>query len=211
MVYIVVFGDSITWGAWDPEGGWVARLLRWLEERDQREHIIYNCGVSGDGTPELLQRFEVEARARFLEPTADGSPKMLIIAIGDNDSGWFRDEGRHVTPPEQFRANVQRLIEMARRQTSKVVFIGTTPVDDAKTDPLPWAANRVHKNEYTVKYDKIAKDVCDKNGIPFVEIYNTWLKADYRNLLEDGVHPNAAGHQRLFEAVRDALLKNKLL
>lgn len=189
----------------------MARLRHWLEERDPCEHIVYNCGVSGDGTTEVLERFEVEAKARFLEPTADGSPKTLIIAIGDNDSGWFRDEGRHVTPPEQFRANIKRLIEMARRQTNKVMFVGTTPVDDAKTNPLPWAPNRVHKNEYTAKYDRIAKEVCDKNSIPFVEIFSTWLKADYRNLLEDGVHPNAAGHLRLFEAVRDALVRNKLL
>jgi len=28
MVNILVFGDSITYGAWDEEGGWVQRLRK---------------------------------------------------------------------------------------------------------------------------------------------------------------------------------------
>jgi len=186
-------------------------LRRWLEERDPREHIVYNCGVSGDGTTELLERFEVEAKARFLEPTADGSPNMLIIAIGGNDAGWFRDKGRHFTPPEQFRQNIQRLTEGARRFTDRVVIVGLTPADDAKTNPLPWAPNMVQKNEWTGKYDQVVKELCTKNRVPFVEVFGNWIKGDYRGLLEDGVHPNAAGHEKIFEAVRDFLVNNKLL
>lgn len=29
---ILIFGDSITYGAWDSEGGWADRLKRWAHQ-----------------------------------------------------------------------------------------------------------------------------------------------------------------------------------
>jgi lysophospholipase L1-like esterase len=52
---ICVFGDSITWGAYDPErGGWVNRLRNDLEKKEIES---YNLGISGDTTADLLKRF----------------------------------------------------------------------------------------------------------------------------------------------------------
>jgi len=55
---ICVFGASIAWGAWDPDGGgWVTRLRRYFEINDY-DIEVYNLGVSGNTTKDLLKRFK---------------------------------------------------------------------------------------------------------------------------------------------------------
>jgi len=68
--HILVFGTSTTYGAWDSEGGWVARLRKFLDEKTissnyKSEGLIYNLGVSGDKTEDVLKRFEPETKARL--------------------------------------------------------------------------------------------------------------------------------------------------
>ena len=68
MATICVFGDSIAWGAVDPEnGGWVNCLRNYFESKSLRvdqDTDVYNLGISGDNTNDLLARFDVEVRAR---------------------------------------------------------------------------------------------------------------------------------------------------
>ena len=75
---ICIWGDSIVYGGGDvEEGGWVNRLALYLR-REDRDHRVYNLGISGEITTETLVRFEVEAAARDLE--------QVVFAIGINDT-----------------------------------------------------------------------------------------------------------------------------
>lgn len=52
---ILFFGDSITWGAWDEEGGWVARIKKYIDLKIISTHFNYyndlhNVGIFGDST-----------------------------------------------------------------------------------------------------------------------------------------------------------------
>lgn len=49
------------------------------------------------------------------------------------------------------------------------------------------------------------RGVCEKNSIPYCDIFSVLKNED----LEDGLHPNAAGHEKLFAVIRDFLEKNK--
>jgi hypothetical protein len=61
---IVIFGDSISWGAWDMEkGGWVNRLWFFAAERKENYVQIYNQSIDGGTTETILARFESEAGA----------------------------------------------------------------------------------------------------------------------------------------------------
>jgi lysophospholipase L1-like esterase len=92
---ICLFGDSITWGAWDPErGGWGARLRSYFETNNI-EVNVYNCGVSGNNTDDLLQRFKVEATAR--------KPNIIIFAIGINDSQYVNSKDNPRVPIKNFK------------------------------------------------------------------------------------------------------------
>lgn len=206
MGTILVFGDSIVWGAADSEGGgWVARLF--IELGRDFEIDVYNLGVSGDKTPSLLERFESETKARMEE----NEEVILIFAIGINDSYFVHSKNTLMTPPEEFKENIQKLIERAQKISPKIIFVGLTPVDEPKTTPIPWNTDKSYKNENVKKYNEIIKSVCQDENIHFIEIFDKWLESDYQNLLEDGLHPNSEGHKKIFEAVKEFLIQNKII
>ena len=84
MTNILVFGASITWGAWDREGGWVQRLRNFVDEKNisnpDYDRMIYNLGISGDTTENLLSRLENEVKTRLSEEET-----IIIFSIGTND------------------------------------------------------------------------------------------------------------------------------
>lgn len=47
--------------------------------------------------------------------------------------------------------------------------------------------------------------VCKENNIPYLDIFGLLKNEDF----EDGLHPNASGHQKIFVKVRDFLAENK--
>lgn len=211
MVRILVFGDSITYGAWDKECGWVQRLRKFLDERDIPNLLkssfyclVYNLGISGDNTEYLLERFELETRERLEE----GDETIIIFSIGINDSQFNPEKNTFNVSPEKFQSNIKKLFKLAKSFSSKIVFVGLTPVDEEKT--LSWNINESYKNSYVQKYNEIIRSVCKENKIYFVEIFDELIK-DYRSFLEDGLHPNSEGHKRIFEIVKDFLIKNNMV
>lgn len=202
MSTICVFGASIVWGAVDPKhGGWVGRLKTFLELERNFEIDVYNLGVSGDTTTDLLERFEVECKAR--------EPNVILISIGINDSQHIKSLPR--TGLARFKSNIQKLIEIGQKFTSKIAFLGFSPVDESKTTPIPWSPEKHYTNGNIQKYNDIVKSVCEENNLPFIGIFEEWMKSDYKNLLEDGLHPNSEGHQKIFETVKDFLLEGRLV
>jgi lysophospholipase L1-like esterase len=92
--------------------------------------MVYNCGVSGDTTNELLNRFKIESEAR--------EPNIIIIAIGINDSYYHGTKDRPSVTIEKFQNNLQELVNQAKKFCPNVIFLGLTPVDENKTKPIPW-------------------------------------------------------------------------
>jgi len=216
MAMICVFGDSITYGVCDFEkGGWVNRLRSFLDMKTSSNpevyFDVYNLGVSGDTTTGLLERFEIECKSRVLESIESGEQVTIIFSIGINDSLYLHDEKHLRTSPEEFKANIQKLVKLARKFTDKIVFLGLTPVDETKTTPILWHTNKSYKNEYVQRFDGIAKSVCKEENIPLIEIFDSWIKLDYKKLLGDGLHPNSDGHKKIFETVKEFLIRNKII
>jgi len=190
---ICIFGDSIVWGSWDPEeGGWVSRLRCYLETSDY-EIRIYNCGVSGNNTDKLLQRFDVEAAAR--------EPNIVIFAIGINDSQYVNSKNNSRVLIERFQNNLQKLISKAKKFTQKIIFLSLTKVDESKTMPVPWDTTKYYDEENVKKYNSKIKDICNKNSLQFINIFDLLDNSD----LEDGLHPNQEGHKKIFLKIKDFL------
>jgi len=190
MAQILVFGDSETYGAWDSKGGWVSRLRQFIDKTN-KEHIIYNLGVDGNTTESLLNRFEFETRQRLWQ----GEEVIFIFQIGVNDSATISFE--------KFRENLKNLIKIAQKYSMKIVFLGLTSVNEAKTNPVPWN-NIFYKNEKIRKYNDFIKIVCKENKIYFIEIKNI-------SLSDDDVHPDDKGHEKIFMTAKDFLIKNKII
>lgn len=207
----MIFGDSITYGAWDKEGGWVSRLRKFLDEKNLSHsdfyYLIYNLGASGNYSEDLLKRFEFETKQRIKE----NEETIFIFAIGVNDSQILHSKQRNRIPIEKSGKNIQKLINLARKFSSKIIFVGLTPADESKTTPILWDTDIFYKNEFIQKYDKAVKSICKENKVYFIEVFYKFKEINYKNLLEDGLHPNSRGHKKIFEIVKKFLIENKIL
>jgi lysophospholipase L1-like esterase len=204
---ILIFGDSLTYGAWDKEGGWVQRLRKYIDEKYPQKHEIYNLGVSGDTSKDILERFEIETKARWWQ-----TPHVIIFQIGTNDSALLASKrNSEWVSPKEFERNVRKLIFEARKITEKVFFVSEPSVEEKKTRPVPWAKDVSYTNDNIRKYNEIVKEICDKEKIGFIDILPDFKKQDIGQLLQDGVHPTNSGHEIIFRTVRDFLVKNKVI
>jgi lysophospholipase L1-like esterase len=195
---IGVWWASVTWWAWDREmWGWVARLRRFLDNRWDRFHT-YNLGVSGTTTQHVLERFEMEAKVR--------NPTIVVFSIGLNDSS-FAPDGHVVVPVSEFEDNIKKMILLAKKFTDKIFFVGLPPIDETITQPVPRASDVYYDMSKVTQYDTVTKNVCVSLKIPFVDILDVLDTKD----LEDGIHPNAQWHEKIYLKVRDFMLANKLL
>ena len=213
---ILCFGDSITYGNWDPKGGWVGRLREYLDTKSLENYtgadlystfytLTYNLGIPGETSTILIERFEGELAMRYNPDELN----IILIAIGINDSRFYKSTGQHETDIEDFRQNIWDLEEIAKKYTNDVAFIGLTPVDEARTDPLFWEADAVYKNEYIEKYDTVIKDFCQSRKVPFVDVFSAMKNLEVAKLMEDGIHPNQEGYEVLEEIIKAAVFENR--
>lgn len=194
MASICVFGDSITEGCNDyKKGGWLEQLKRYHKIPND-EIFVYNCGIQGDSTREILERFESESESRYAT--------AIIFALGINDSCYYNgDKQNNNVSVKIFQNNIEELIKKAKKLRAKIFFIGPTSVEEAKTQPIPWALETSISNEVIAQYNKTIKEVCSKYTIKFIEIFNLLSYKD----LSDGLHPNTKGHEKIFEKVKDEI------
>lgn len=191
---ICIFGDSTAWGAWDMEkGGWVNRLWFYVGKRDENYVEIYNQSISGGTTETILERFENEAKIRNSE--------AIIFQTGGNDASYDKP-GNFMVSPEKFKSNLEEIIKRAKKITDKIVFMDLKNCDESKTTPVSWIPI-YYTNENIEKYSKIMEEVCKENSIPFLDI-GLLNNEDF----DDGLHPNAEGHRKIFTKVKDFLVEN---
>ncbi len=190
---ILIFGDSITWGAYDPEqGGWATRLRNYFEEKDN-DIDVYNLGVSGDTTDDLLERIEVEAKSR--------EPNLIIFAIGINDAQFIHSTNGLRVSLDKFQQNLTKLLSITKKLTDKVVFVGLTKVDESKTTPIPWNIDKSYTNESIKRLDNTIKKFCEENKMKFISMDSIVGNDD----LIDGLHPNTKGHIKIFNRMKSEI------
>jgi lysophospholipase L1-like esterase len=210
---IIIFGDSMVYGAWDPEkGGWAQRIRNFLDKeslsKPENCYEIYNLGVPGNTTKKLLKRFEFETKQRIGE---DNQELIFIFSIGVNDSQFIHSKNSLRFSTEEYKKNLNKLLNLAQKLSQKIIFLGLTSVDEAKTDPIPWNTDKTYKNEYIQKFNKVLRGFCQENKVYFIEIFEKLIKENYQSILEDGLHPNSKGHKKIFEIVKNYLIKNKII
>lgn len=195
MKRICIFGDSITWGMGLPERvGWADLLRNYLEQKSDYYLELYNLGIDRNTSKDLLGRIEAESEAR--------KPDLIIIDIGTNDSLQYESNNKLVNEIEieEFSANLKSIVNIARKFTCELIFVGLAMGDEKLTNPLPRSTTgkRYTKNRIAI-FNETIKDVCQKENIAFVEI-NSVLKD---NDFIDGLHPNEAGHKKIFKKILD--------
>lgn len=202
---VLVFGDSITQGYWDTEGGWVDKLRRHYDELqvqdfDKDQPTIFNLGISADTSRSVLARAESEIKAR----TRHNILPIVIVQIGINDS--CAEPSGNMVPIEEYKANLEKVVEALQPISSKLIFVGLSACDEAKTMPVSWG-EYYYSNKSIKMYEDQMKAVAEAENISFVPVFEEFDKAmQARELLADGLHPNNQGHEAIFNIVKPHLL-----
>lgn len=207
---IYAFGDSITQGFFDSQGGWTQRLANSYHQKSLQAMLagedyyieLHNLGVSGDTAAGVANRIEREIKARQLYE----EDETIILAIGMNDA-ILRDN-RPMTEVYEFQKQYDKLLEDALKISSRIVCVGLTAVDETKTDPWrfsstgkQWKNNRINLFEDTIK------QTAQRKNVIFIPLHDQFLTAlsDGQNLLADGLHPNDTGHDMVANIVKPVL------
>ena len=207
---VLVFGDSITQGYWDTDGGWVDRIrkhfdtIQATELQGNDEPTIFNLGISADNSQNILERIETETVAR----TRHGNLPAVVIQIGVNDSSTDNqpiDESVRVSI-EDYESNLREIIKKVQPISSKIICIGLSACDETRTTPVSWGDYH-YTNEAIKQYESVMRGVAEEHNLPFIPIFDEFKKAidDGKDFLPDGLHPNNEGHQFIANIVRPKL------
>jgi len=191
---ICVFGDSVTHAAYI-KSSW-ANLLRWHWEETVQDNVeFYNLGVDGDTSENILSRFETETQARL--------PTKIIFAVGVNDSGYDYTTNQPFVDEDSFRSNIQKLVDISKKYTTDIIFVGLVLGDDRLLKPFPGSFPLVYSYDVkrVKKYDGIIKTVAEKNSCNYIYPFD---KLDFGDFM-DGLHPNESGHRKMFEVIKTDL------
>ena len=170
-----IFGDSVTQAAY-VKNGWVDLLRGFLEEKYDDVFInVFNLGVGGNTTQDVLNRFVAEATSRNLTD--------IIFAVGVNDSA--------VETKEKFAANIEMLIGLASKITSKITFVGLVQGEGNSED-------RIYVRKKVARYNSLLKGITEDSRCRFIELFNVLDFSDF----SDGLHPNDQGHLKMFEVIK---------
>ena len=206
---ILCFGDSITFGRGEnPSIWWVGRLKTWFEVQDERNGV-YNLGIPGQSSADLLKRLDGEADTR-LRIKSDEDQFTILMAIGANDTRIdFTPQGNVARCPiEDFDKNIKELLKKAKSKKAQIGVIGLMPMDEAKSKDYH---NSCFENARLKKYHQIIQKRCKELQIPCLDIFDQAMKENYIMTLEDGIHPNEKGYDLMFKHVREFLIKDNLL
>lgn len=203
MTNIVVFGHSVTAGFWDTEGGWVQRLRSFLDSRALKEqdeslvYYVYNLGVGGDTSKDILERFEQEIERRFQSEEEN----IIVFQMGENDIQYIEKDGKLKVDRERFKENIEKLIEKAESY-GKVIFVGDFPSDPSLEKVPHSRIDKSISDKRRQDYEKIKKDICNERMIPYIDLFPIRREYNSERLTVDGVHPTDKGHKLIYERVR---------
>ena len=203
---IFIFGDSIGEGAWDSMGGWPARLSKMVIDYYKNKGSRFwpttlNLSVSGDMIRDLIIRLSEEYQRRCWT----SQDNLVIIAVGTNDT---RSEGQpdfYVNSPENFQYVLFTLGQQLRNTTKNVVILGLSDIDETKMNPCEWSDIPNYWERSRIKlFNAKLKQWAESKGYDFVDLYQlTSSDPDFiTDKLEDGLHPNDAGHELIANVVK---------
>lgn len=170
---IVVLGDSLSSGyGLSIDESWVSML----EERLRAEgygYDVVNASISGDTSSGGLARLPALLAAH--------EPSIVIVELGGND-------GLRGQPVQSLRANLSRIIELARDN-------GAAPILTGIQIPPNYGPG------YTGAFARIYPELAADFDIPLVGFLMEDVALNNDLMQSDGMHPNARGHEVMLENV----------
>jgi acyl-CoA thioesterase-1 len=181
-------GDSITQGARHTHGA--RSFVQLFEEelryrRHRTSELVVNAAVDGS-TVESGS----EALSEWLERLV---PAWVCLMYGTNDA---KQTGTKTADPVQFAQALGALVGRAQGLGSLVAIATPPPArgEQARTE-------RARLPEFVDATRSVARDT----GAVLIDHAAAWQGAPLDVLMDDDIHPNAAGHERLATTLLEAV------
>lgn len=169
---LLLFGDSLTAGYGLPPGqGFAPRLAAALEQAGTKVEVI-DAGVSGETT--------AGGRARVGWVLAD-KPTHVLLELGANDGLRGQD-------PAEMAANLDAIVTALKEAGVEVMLAGMR---------APPNMGRDYGEAFAAVYPALA----EKHGVPLYPFFLEGVAAESTLNQPDGLHPNAAGVERIVERI----------
>ena len=169
---IVGFGDSLMAGlGLNPGESFPEKLEKALRNKGH-DVVIANAGVSGDTSSGGLSRLDWSV--------PDGT-QHVILELGAND--MLRG-----VAPEITERNLDVIISRLKEKRVAVILAGMRAAPNLGPD-------------YQAAFDAIFPRLAEKYGVALYPFFLDGVAADPTYLLEDRMHPNASGIDRMVERV----------
>ena len=173
----------------------------------KRQVTIFNTGVNGHNTADLLFRLEEDVLSK--------KPELVILMIGTND--MLNDQ--NILPYGVYEANYQKLVKRIKQQ-AKLVLMTIAPINEA------YIYERVKPSVYDnespqTKVDTanaIVRKLAGENDCLLIDINHIFKACGgsgtepdslFMNVansdINDGVHPTANGYKLIGTAVYQAI------
>jgi acyl-CoA thioesterase-1 len=174
---VVCLGDSLTEGfGVAPERSWPSLLQERLRDAGHAELRVVNAGISGSTSASAVSRLRWQLAAK---------PELVILALGANDGL----RGLALTETEK---NLAEAIGLAKSEGVQVVLAGMQ---------LP----PNYGPEYTRRFRELFPALARRFEVALIPFLLEGVAARPDLNLPDGIHPNAAGYERVVENVLEVL------
>lgn len=198
---VYAFGDSLVTGTYALQGGWCDQLKRDLhritnEATDGTKFQMYNLGIGGETSSGLTVRLATELVTRHRVSW----PAVVIIGTGKNDSRLT--DGQPEVSVEEYEANLDYCIDLARELTDKIILVGLGPCAEEEIKFKQYTYSR----QRLVQYDTVMTKVANRQAAIKVDVYQSLLAAEADVFYRDGLHLNDAGYDIIYNAVKPVLL-----
>jgi acyl-CoA thioesterase I len=206
---IFVIGDSIVFGKKDSLGGWVDRLKIKLNQVAATDNNfsanVYNLGIPGDTSKNLLNRFsnEILIRNEFYPDRK----AILFIAFGANDAAFNKESNEFKVEPSEYRINILNCIKLAKKDSILPILLNITPVLPAVADK-PDKYGNSRSSDHIQKYNLILDEISKLEGIELINLHEKFKTDTIKLICNDGLHPNSNGHELICTEV-EKFLKSK--
>ena len=179
MITAYSFGASTAAGAKDDEGGFVARLDRYLQDTNVGSAI--NHGIGGDTTDVMIDRLP-----GVIDDMKSKSNPLALVTLGINDVPRIVDEKPEIRVPLDRHAESLKRILADTAEIGDVLYLTQYPVD--------YVARSLDA-QLTNDYVKLGEETARTVGVDVVDIFGMITPERFDEFIfEDGLHFNNRGH-----------------
>lgn len=210
MKQVFIFGASSVYGVGATTSGWADLAKSHLHSKMYgndnmgEKYEVFNFSKSGSTI-----EFVAETAPWLYDRYARNGEIMTFVSVGGNDAKAKGTSDNYVCTPVDFERKVGMLLDELSKHSQHVVFVSNGYVDESKTNPKPSPFKdgevSYFTNERRSLFNAISKRVCDEKGIQFITTdtdEDVWIQ---NYLYVDGLHPNQAGYEIIFDKIRPIL------